>query len=243
MHSSDEGCIARPFQLAAHAYVRIGDRGAIVLDARSDSYIGLNLDQVCALSILVDGWPRHSDSNAIDPAQAWSFVRSLVNRGVVVPRCQGGKPYTSCCVPLAEDELVPWDEASPAGIRIHHIVRFVLSVVVVAMRLQFFSFHALVDKERQRAKRAAVRPWNMALAKSLLSVFLNLRVFCYRRRGRCLFDSLVLLEFLMRYGIRPTWVVGVRDIPFAAHSWVQYERAVLNGTPAYVRAYSSILAI
>jgi hypothetical protein len=32
-------------------------------------------------------------------------------------------------------------------------------------------------------------------------------------------------------------------MPFAAHSWVQVDRYVLNGPPSYVRAFVPILAV
>jgi hypothetical protein len=39
------------------------------------------------------------------------------------------------------------------------------------------------------------------------------------------------------------WIVAVKVHPFGAHSWLQYQGYVLNGTPTYVRAYTPILVV
>lgn len=56
-------------------------------------------------------------------------------------------------------------------------------------------------------------------------------------------DSLVLIEFLALHDVFPDWVIGVKTLPFTAHSWVQTGRFVLNGNPGYVRGYVPILVV
>ena len=61
--------------------------------------------------------------------------------------------------------------------------------------------------------------------------------------GKCLHDSLALLEFLARHGIFPDWVFGVRARPFVAHCWVQYEDMVFNDTVEHVTGYIPIMVV
>jgi hypothetical protein len=94
--------------------------------------------------------------------------------------------------------------------------------------------------ERRRASSAA---FNVDSARELLSVYTYIRMFVFARRGRCLLDSVVLLEFMASYNVFPRWVIGVQVRPFAAHSWVQNEHRVLNGTTSFVRTYRPILTV
>ncbi|HVZ34530.1 MAG TPA: lasso peptide biosynthesis B2 protein, partial [Polyangiaceae bacterium] len=59
----------------------------------------------------------------------------------------------------------------------------------------------------------------------------------------CLFDSLVLAEFLRRRGVRATLVIGISTVPFAAHACVQFGDLVLNDTVEKVQGYTPILAV
>jgi hypothetical protein len=213
-----------------------------MLDVERDAYVGFNAEQVCALSVLVEGWPRQSRPGTTDPDQARVFAELLRARGLLVSSSEGGKAYEPVGALCAEEELVPWDAATSRCIRTHHVWRMVLSVCSTAIKMRRQPFAALIKEYRERKADSSLHcSVELHTAQTLLSAFLNLRVWMYRRRGRCLFDTLVLLDFLARYGVFPSWVIGVRSVPFAAHSWVQHENAVLNGTPEFVRGYEPIL--
>jgi hypothetical protein len=63
---------------------------------------------------------------------------------------------------------------------------------------------------------------------------------CIPKSGRCLPNSLMLLGFLRRHGVRAQLVVGVRSFPFEAHCWVQHKGVVLNDTVEHVGWYVPI---
>jgi hypothetical protein len=98
------------------------------------------------------------------------------------------------------------------------------------------------EKQRRRTRPTDAR-FDIDAARRLLSAYSHLRTIFFVRRGRCLLDSIALLQFLSYYGIYPRWVLGVKQRPFAAHSWVQHEQWVLNGTPVFVRMYRPILVV
>jgi hypothetical protein len=132
---------------------------------------------------------------------------------------------------------MPWRH-----IRVGHVFRFVQSLLTAALLLKCSSFSRLVARMRARRASTGAEP-DVAVVRELLSAFYHIRTVFYRPKARCLLDSLVLLEFMAHYGQTPLWVVGVQITPFASHSWLQHGRTVLNGTPAYVRAYTPILVV
>jgi hypothetical protein len=77
---------------------------------------------------------------------------------------------------------------------------------------------------------------------SLTQEFLFIRPW-YPRNYLCLFDSLALTLFLLHRGIRAQWIFGVREEPFAAHCWVQYDALVLNEHLDKTRVYTPIMIV
>lgn len=60
---------------------------------------------------------------------------------------------------------------------------------------------------------------------------------------RCLIDSLAMVRFLAKLGLRAHLVMGVACDPFSAHAWVQHGPWVLNDTVGNVRAHVPIRVI
>jgi hypothetical protein len=59
----------------------------------------------------------------------------------------------------------------------------------------------------------------------------------------CLLDSLALVKFLARQGLRAHIVFGVTGDPFSAHCWVQVKDMVLSDTAGNVNAYTPIRVV
>jgi hypothetical protein len=68
-----------------------------------------------------------------------------------------------------------------------------------------------------------------------------MRCFVYTAREHCLYDSLVLVEFLSYFNQFPELVIGVTTGPFKAHCWVQYAGLVFNDDYDRVRDFTPIL--
>jgi hypothetical protein len=134
-------------------------------------------------------------------------------------------------------------------VRVSHVLQFMRSVLTAIVLLRCRSFSYLVDRASRRKARHRARTLNglssmdSDLACTLLSAFFHIRPFVYAPKGRCLLDSLALLEFLAHHDVYPDWIFGVKVVPFASHSWLQHEHYVLNGTPAHVGAYTPILVV
>ncbi|MBK6413889.1 MAG: lasso peptide biosynthesis B2 protein [Sphingopyxis sp.] len=90
------------------------------------------------------------------------------------------------------------------------------------------------------------RPLSQAIAdlapQVILSSYAAARL--YRSpAGRCLSGSIALSRHLSGIGCASTLVIGIRAEPFAAHSWVQVDRFVLNDMAEEVRRFTPILAL
>jgi hypothetical protein len=236
-------------------YVGVSDDGAVFLDLESDAYSFVERDQALALSFVVEGWPQ---ADILEGEYSVDHLRSIEDGAAELARilCEGGllTPATERLVkereavprlPQADSELIAWCDMSPRHVRPVHVFRFLRSVATAALLLRFRRFSRVVGRIRSRRNPAARMPcsFDMEAARKLMSAYTHIRPFVYGQKSRCLLDSLTLLEFLACDGVYPAWVIGVQVHPFGSHSWLQHQSYVLNGTPAYVRAYTPILAI
>jgi hypothetical protein len=249
------------YRLAPQVHVCATEDGATFLDVENDSYMGLDSEQACALSLVVEGWPLESEHGQtprpltsgerlrVDKSAALELARVLCERGLLVPATEPSSQELTG-VPRQpsqpELELIPWCEMDSAQVSLRNAFRFLHSVLMVAMMLRFRSLSAIVARARRRRDLHTgdrLASFDLEAARNLVSAYSHMRPFLYGQKGRCLLDSLALLEFLARGGLYPMWVVGVRVHPFGSHSWLQYQSFILNGTPAYARAYTPILVV
>jgi hypothetical protein len=130
-------------------------------------------------------------------------------------------------------------------VRLSHWLNLFLACALAysSLRLRPLGSVLRAAQKRKARERELVDQANLDALPDLVSVFLHLRPFYYSWKNRCLFDSLVLIEFLARYRCFPLWVIGVKTDPFLAHSWVQQGECVLNGSPEYTQRFTPILAI
>lgn len=110
-----------------------------------------------------------------------------------------------------------------------HLLR--LTAACAKIRILFpllpFEFHVRRIKTRRARNQAEDCPVDDTLHREV-EIFLKLRPLFYKARDHCLYDSLVLLEFLAQVKKFPKLAIGVRSNPFAAHAWVQAEDCLLN---------------
>lgn len=216
----------------------------VFLDSRADRYYGLDREQTRALAPLVQGWPTKTSRGEIDGREAEELARDLAQQGLLTQDTARGKSAAPVQLPQVDAKLHEWDGAQWPAIRTGHVGRFATAYVcaLASCRLRPLE-HAVRRVQRRKAKRVGQQPMDLEAARELTWIFRALRPFFYTTLDRCLLDSLVLVEFLALYDLFPTWVIGVQAMPFAAHSWVQSGRYVLNGPPGFVRAFTPILAI
>lgn len=167
----------------------------------------------------------------------------LLKRGFLTQDKECGKTAAQLALPMIEGRLCEWDPASKPTTSLNHLGRLATAVCRVKLLLRTRSMHRVVQRAQQRKARCMNSQTDLETIRELTRIHRALRPFFYSVKDKCLLDSLVLSEFLASYNAFPTWVIGVRAMPFAAHSWVQLGRYVLNGPPDFVRAFVPILAV
>jgi hypothetical protein len=241
----------RPYRLTEHTYVSASSQGAVFLDLHRDAYVGVDSTQSEALANLVECWPIAGSATTVPTASDRELAATLCEKGLLeAAPDDGSQPsHTHGChnerlhlLPSVEDELIAWDRMPRVRISLHHSLMFLRALLIALWMLKCRSLFATARRFEERRRRVCAMP-DRTLMCELLSVYTLIRMFAFGRRGRCLLDSVVLVEFLAAYGIHARWVLGVHIRPFTAHSWVQEAQFVLNGTPAFVRHFQPILVI
>jgi hypothetical protein len=235
------------FFLTTETYCCEVDDGAIILDMRAATYLGIDAEHLPNLRACVGNWPNSitgvPDAKSTDNIASKRLIDDLLARGILTTTPtyahQSGfeNPTTALTTTTA------W-AAAPRRIPMTHIVQFSASLFLVLLGLRRHGLARLLAWIRRR--QVSIHgdgnspPW--VKTRELLTSFFRLRIWVYTAYRHCLFDSLVLSVFLTRSMVPCTLVIGVSTKPFVAHSWVQIGECVLNDTVEYVQSFTPILA-
>lgn len=100
------------------------------------------------------------------------------------------------------------------------------------------AFPAIYDRVRRTP--LALRPRN-TLSCAEICHAVDLAAVLYFRRVLCLQRSAATACLLKKYGFPAQLVIGVQQLPFAAHAWVELDGIVVNDKP-YMSDIYSVLA-
>ncbi len=100
------------------------------------------------------------------------------------------------------------------------------------------AFPAIYDRVRRTP--VALRP-KKTLSCTEICQAIDLAAVLYFRRVLCLQRSAATACLLKKYGFPAQLVIGVQQLPFAAHAWVEMGGLVINDK-AYVSDIYSVLA-
>jgi hypothetical protein len=236
------------YLLPKHVYICETADAVVFLDLRRDRYFGLSGPQMHALASLVTGWPVQSTPPADVPQlakpQGVRVADLMVSRGLLTTDTQAGKSATPVTVETPQAALKASRAGARAG-RVHlpDIARFLASWIWTTWSLRRRSLESVIRDIESRKHRGRDSSPDTRTIVELVEIFRHLRRYTFTAKDRCLFHALVLVNFLSRYGYSPTLVMGVRSLPWGAHSWVQDGGYVLDSTPEEVAAFTPILAI
>ena len=255
------------YHLPPLVYACRTDGGILFLDARRDRYFGLGGANITRLADLVvnlrnrDGaWVDLRDPPAVASPQLERAANTLIQRGLLCHGSGEGARRGDVSLPPPDiNAAIPEigaptqeTEASPPGtqascgvpesrrsLRPIDVANFVVACVRASWSLRWFCLGSIAA--RVTAARVEEEPFDFEGALRLVRIFQTLRCWGFSEKNRCLFNALSLVYFLQRYGHFPYFVIGVKTTPFAAHSWVQRDRVVLDGNPATVGHFVPIL--
>lgn len=212
---------------------------AIFLETKKDLYLSLDSESTRTLSRALSG---------VSDAETEQLCNELVQRGLLTARGRSARPLFPTETSVPESALLPdgYDDGERPAICMHHCARFAAAWMSVWLSLRFRSIHHAITRiERLNKVKVSWRTDERTEddLRKLVRVFRYIRPFVYESRDQCLFDSLVLSDFLRRYHISSTCVIGVCTHPFEAHCWVQTDRFVITGSPEFARRYVPLLTV
>ncbi len=230
--------------LSKHAFACLSGSSVVLLDLKADRYLALEASRACSLAGLVAGWPPLATEKLLPTAEAGNRIAAgMLKRGLLTSERSQGKELTPP-VAVPTDSAIEAADEGEIPLRLKHLLSFAAAVTAARFHLRFRSMEWIVDDVcRRRAKVISREGQHEVAIRQLSRLFDRLRSYTYDARGACLFDSLALLYFLLREGLQPQWVIGVRSSPsFMAHSWIQHGATLLNDSLDRVSVYTPIMA-
>lgn len=216
------------WRLTPHAYAAVCGDDLVLLDVQRDSYFCLpQAGQGLELAL---GDRR---LGRLDP----DLAGDLAAAGLV----EADGPVLSRQVewiPPAADLL---SRPLPTP-RVSEIAGLTASLTSMAVNYRRRSFAALLARAQERRKNVGPETADPEIGLRAALAFRTLLPWS-PVQGACLFQAVLLLDYLGRRGQSADWVFGVRTWPFIAHCWLQSGAVVLNDTVDRVRAYQPILIV
>jgi hypothetical protein len=228
------------YLLAPHACLRVIGSHAILLDINRDKYLAIT--NAPELWRNIEDWP---ESESVHESGGEGIIQQLVALKLLTTDHSAGKSAAAVDVPVVRADLMECWRKAEFPIRAQLVRRLRLSYAETLISRISLPLRHQINALRMRAAKGRVteqRPDMSGLA-ALVGTFLSLRPLYYSAQNHCLFDSMVLINFLNRCGIFPLLVIGVKTNPFGAHCWVQIDDCALNETETRARQYQSILAV
>lgn len=222
------------------------DEGAIVLDLRTAKYLAISTPAVPELLRSIGAIPR--DQTGPDSignvGEFGELVDSLITNRILTRSAVAGRRFKPVETRADRSLYLPC-LATTCHPGVRDIASFMISVLLIKGLLLTASLKRVLAMMQKRKEQIATDEgdWRSAEIRVLVNSFLRARTYAYSADDHCLFDSLVLMDFLLRHQIAASLVFGVHTKPFRAHAWVQLGNSVLNDHVENVQAYRPIFSI
>ncbi|WP_379489453.1 lasso peptide biosynthesis B2 protein [Novosphingobium clariflavum] len=121
-------------------------------------------------------------------------------------------------------------------------LRALLAETRIRKRLDRQGLASVISSLRSEKARAVTASIDHPMSAGTIRAF-ELAKLIRTPANRCLSRSIALVQRLAAHGCAAHLVMGVRVIPFAAHSWAQIGDVVLNDSPEEVARFTPILVL
>lgn len=212
--------------------------GIVFIDLKRDRYYGLEREDSARMRLSQDGRVDVPDD---DP-----LAQQLLKHGLIKATRDPDRAISSNdAIETPNAVLVDYVNPEKPRVTARHVIQFILSLATAWTILRWRSLEYAVSRhQRLRRKLQLQNPLPTERLRELAKCFLYLRPIFYVASERCLFDSMVLSEFLRRNGVPCTCVFAVKTVPFSAHCWVQTGRfAIADTSPQFLATFYPVLAV
>jgi hypothetical protein len=231
------------YVLQPHIFYCCTRDGVVLLNLKTGKYGGMVGEHAeCLSAIMASGSQLRACCPTFNLAPRQREVaEQLANAGIITRELN--LAVIPAIVPLAQETAFSVATKTAPRIRMRDVYRFLISCAAVSVRMRHLPLERTIATLRFRKNGAKQVLLDEEMIRALVNVFFYLRPLIYTTQNSCLYDSMVLMEFLSRYGLFPMFVIGVSTSPFLAHSWVQAGTLALNDTAENTRAFTPILAV
>lgn len=235
------------YYLPEHMFFALLKNYAVFLDLRNDKYFCLNQYELDSFLYLI----HHSsylEENTGLPDKVKN-IESLVKKGILTDVKTNGKQVSQIQLESPTADLLGYTFGLEPEIRIKDATRILLASWQTVIRFRCLTLEHIFKNIKIRKEHCIkytldnFHGYHSEDIKELVEIYNLLRPLFFSSHDRCLFVSLVLVEFLSKYDIYPKIVFGVKMEPFAAHCWVQDGSTILNDEVARTAGFTPILAI
>lgn len=233
--------------LPPHVFFCRVHEGVVFLDLKQDKYFSLADADLRPISRFVSDFSslRRASAELQPPTSAdMDLLEALARRGILTPGTSSSErlklprvQQTGLLTDLCENT------ESRVSVRGHHIFNFVVAFVTTLWALRWHSLEFAIQRIVKRKRSAEGVLFDLAQVTETTAAFRRIRPYFFTAYDKCLFHALLLTEFLARYRQFPTFVIGVKVTPWAAHAWVQHENHVLDMAPDKTFSFTPIFAV
>lgn len=234
------------YWLPSHLRICPTATGAILLDLKRNRYFGLGDKETRAILEVAKNGPIAGEKNlghkTVSP-QTPCIVRELAKAGLLIRYPPEGSDIFTVRVEIdCPTTSIGHELKHSVPFRFVDTSNFLRACVWASWAVRMRSLYS-VTREISRQKCRFSRDFDTQKATDLVCIFRRLRPFAFTAQDQCLFHALALMKFLSLYALFPTWVIGIRARPWAAHSWVQQGSLLLDSDPEHVCEFSPIMSV
>lgn len=236
-----------PYRLMPHVYVCARDDYVVLMDAEHGKYLAIDGRQSWELGQLIEGWPSSAylplirDRGAsAQMVAADRVVKQLLQRNLLTDDSGIGKTAVPVRAPASLQTFPIFALDRQLRRYLRYLPTFIVACVRARRLRRHFRLSSVVDHLKARRLRWGERVAGMEELERLVRAHHHLRPLVYTWQDQCLYDSMVLLEFLAAYRMDATWVFGIHTWPWIPHCWVRVGTYLLNDTPGNIGRYSTV---
>ncbi len=235
------------FYLSPHVYACQTDDGITFLNLRSNQYIGLGSTLAAKVTPLIEGLePRTyilaGTANGEDQLTVENILAELQAADLIAKNRTPDHSAATPRLPRPIHSMIEDRQPERPKITFQLLIRACRAFVTISWLLKTRSLETVIRRQQNKKNRCEIGN-NGPLIEQLAEAFWLIRPIFYTSREKCLFDSLVLAEFLSYFKQYPSLAIGITTAPFRAHCWIQIDSLVINDNTARVDRYTPILVV
>lgn len=238
---------APEFFLTDETFISICKGVIVFLNLELDSYHSIPPDYTYELLLLLGlGCDLNPRPLALDEQARKEFmtlVDGLVKMGLLTNDCSNGK-YAKLfkhSEPLQEIGTFGFSDLSGSPL-LKSAAYFILALIITAYLFKFKDLSEIVNRIKKKSINNRMNN-DICSDKNITSIMASfrwLRPFGPSLKNACLFNSHILIEFCSFFNIYPSWIFGIRVMPFKAHCWVENNGLIYDDSIEIISSYSVI---